>query len=1063
MLGVIDMVMRRARAMFVLMIGILLTGIVSYSYLPVAAEPEIDVPFVSVFVRLDGADPRDVERLITRPIEQELNSLKDLTEMTSYSRLGSMRLILEFDVNLDSEVALDRTRAAMDNVRARLPSEADQPMIEALAVNEEPAIVVSLASHTVPLRQIYREARNLKRDLENLPDVLRVDIRGERERVMEVVISPERLESVGLTATELYQVIRNNNRLITAGRLNSETGAFSVSVPSVIENAVDVYNLPLKSDRDGGTLVLGDVAEVRDTFKDAATYTRINGRPTVSLEVIRRDGAFLIELVDEVRTYVEGWQEEANEAIEIIYSQDSAPWAKGLVSALQGNILTAVLLVMTVVVMALGLRSSLLVGIGVPFSFMVSFIFLYQIGYSFNFMVMFGMLLAMGMLIDGSVVVVEYADRKMAEGADPATAYRTAAKRMFWPVTASVFTTLAAFLPLVLWPDISGKFMRYLPVTVFGVLLASLMYALIFLPVLGAYFARPNRHVDIDQVSRLEYAHPSELSGATGLYARGLFKLMRHPVLTLMTGIFLLMLIYQIYGHHNHGVKFFTETEPKYLITEVRARGNISTEEKRDLIIQAEREITQLDEIETAYTAVGARWRGSPPDTIGLIYIALKDYDQRTRPGKEALRDINERTSDIPGVIVSTREMEQGPPVGRPIQIELLSDYSEALEVEARKVMEMLRQIPDITEVDSTLPLPQIEWKLQLDKPRADALGVNLAEAGAMLQLVTNGILVDKYRPDGHDDEVDIRVRYDDAERSLTQIDSLRLASRNGPVPLSSIAQLKPVQGVSTIYHVDGVGRHVVNADLAPGVLPASKMEAIRSWLADPASDIDPRVKIKLRGSDEKESEAGLFLAGAGLLALCLMLVMLVIQFNRVYQAILILSAIVMSTAGVLIGLLVSGRPFSIIMTGVGIVALAGIVVNNNIVLIDTYNHLRRQYPNVPHDELVVRTSVLRLRPVLLTTTTTILGLLPISLHLSFDFISGSIVYGGETTAWWVQMANAIVWGLGFSTLLTLVMTPAALHLPAAIKTAWRARSIFRSRSVAPGRASKSAEASPGA
>ena len=1044
MLNIIDYAINRQRAVLALLVVLMVAGMVARSMLPEAAEPEVDVPFVRVSVFYQGAAPDDMERLVTRPIEQEMRSVEGLKEMHSYTRLSITSMFLEFDVAIPAEIALDRARLALDRVKPKLPTEADEPFIDNLSVTDAPIIIVSFASQTVPARELYSIARRFKLELEHISQVLAVDVSGTRERQVEVVVRRERMEALGLSIQTLYDLVASNNRLITAGRLDSGEGAFNIQVPGVVNDVRDLLAIPLKT-ADGSTIVLGDVAEVRDGFKDASSYARINGRPTVSLLVTRRQGSFLLETVQAVQDRVDDMKGGLPPGVEVLYTRNQAPEAKATVSQLQGNILTAILLVMTVVVGALGLRSAGLVGVGVPFSMLVSFIALVILDYSFNFMVMFGFLLAMGMLIDGSVVIVEYADRKMSEGAQPTEAYREAARRMFWPVAASVATTLAAFLPLFFWPGVSGKFMRYLPVTAATVLASSLLYALLFLPALGARFGRPALGTEeaLSRVRELEHGDPRKLGGLVGIYARFMKGLLEIPGRTLLISFGVLLLIFKVYWDHNRGLQFFIDLEPQLLNVEVRARGNLAGDELRDLMVRVEERLLRAPAVQEVYLQTGSRRHNSPPDTIGLLYVELIPFRQRVLSGDTILKEMRASVRDLPGIIVTINEEERGPPVGSAIEVEMSSDNRALIEQQVVLVEAKLSSMEGLRDVDSTLPLPTIEWRLQVDKARAHELGVNLTEAGSMVQLVTNGLLITKYRPVDYDDEVDIRLRFDSRQRTLKGIENLQISTASGTaVPLSSFSSFQPVRGVSTLHRVAGRSVYTVTAGVEPDVQPSSKMSELRQWLAE--SGIDPRVSVRLRGSDEHEREASQFLGAASLAALLLMLLMLIIQFNSFYQAVLILSAVVMSVAGVLLGTLIRGDTFSIIMTGVAVIALAGIVVNNNIVLIDTYNHLRREQPGIPHHEIVLRTCVQRLRPVLLTTGTTILGLLPISLHLSIDFVARTVEYGGETAGWWVQMASAIVWGLGFSTLLTLIVTPAALHAPYLLRSNWRAMRLRR-------------------
>jgi multidrug efflux pump len=696
----------------------------------------------------------------------------------------------------------------------------------------------------------------------------------------------------------------------------------------------------------------------------------------------------------------------------------------------------------------MGLRSGIIVGLGIPVSFLFSLIFIYLLGYTFNFMVMFGMLLGLGMLIDGAIVVTEYADRKMTEGFDNRSAYALAAKRMFWPVTASVATTLAAFLPLMFWPGISGKFMRYLPVTVFTVLSGSLLYALVFGPALGAMFGKAGSRdaKAMETLKQLEDGDPTRLPTLTGLYARVLSLATRYCTVTLGVTIAILIATFIAYGNYGNGMIFFSTAEPKFAQIAVRARGNLSADEINVLVGEVEDEILQVRGIQgsNTYTMIpGAASRRGGFDRIGSIFIELLDEDMRDRTGTEILEEIRSRTASITGVIVEVQKQEQGPHNGKPIEIQFSSHDKRLLEPAVARVYEHLaNEVDGLRDIEDTRSMPGIEWKLTVDRAQAALYGADVSQVGVAVQLVTNGVKVGEYRPDKSDDAVDIRVRYPRGSRGINALDELKVSTPQGLVPISNFVHREPGPNVDTIERFNGVPVEYIRTDVAPGVLADTKVKEVQAWLDE--QRFDPGLKIEFRGTNEEQNEAMGFVGVAFLLSLLLMFVLLVTQFNSFYQSALILFAVILSTAGVLLGLLATGQPFSAILTGVGIVALAGIVVNNNIVLIDSYNHLRREHPELDYVALIVRTGAQRLRPVMLTTVTTVFGLLPLASNLSIDLVNRSIVHGGMMSTFWVPLSQAIVSGLSFATLLTLVTTPAMLAVPHQLRqaTGWLSQRV---------------------
>ena len=1050
----IDSAISRSRSTLLIMMVLVMCGLVARAALPIANDPHIVLPFFYVAVPHEGISPEDAERLLVQPMEIELRKLEGIEEVTSMATEGRATILVEFDVAYDLNEAQVDVREAVDRGKAEIPSTADEPIVREMDVEDFPLIQVNLLSNGANERQIYQAALDLRDDIEALPSVLSADLQGHREEVLEVIIDPQALEAYQISSEELVSILSRNNRLIPAGSIESGTGRFSVKVPSVVEETSDVMSLPLATSGNA-VVTLGDVAQIRSTFKDRTSHARYNGREAIYVTVKKRSDANVIDTANAVLAVVEETRERTPPSIEIVPSQNTAEFAATQVTELQGNIITALALVMTVVVAAMGFRSGVIVGLGIPVSLLCSIIIIYLLGYTFNFMVMFGMLLGLGMLIDGAIVVTEYADRRMSEGIEHREAYAEAVKRMFWPVTASTATTLAAFLPLIFWPGIAGQFMRYLPVTVFTVLSGSLLYALLFGPVLGTIFGRRTAQNSDAQADyeELEHGDPTRLGGATGVYARLLRSVTQHPTMTIGLILSLLFGIFWAYGQYGRGMVFFNDADPQFLTVSVNARGNFSAEEANRLVLDVESEILQVAGIRSVNTqsvAPGSgggidRRGGSASDRIGSIFIELLPEGNRKRNGFDVLRELRERTANFAGIGVEVSSMEQGPPVGKPIQIELRSRERELLEPALKRIRDYLDTLPKLVDIDDSRALPSIEWRMQVDRAQAAIYGADVLSAGVALQLVTGGVKIAEYRPNTADDAVDIRARFPQNERGINAMQELRLTTPQGQVPLSNFVRIQPAPGVDTFERIDGMPVERVRADVVQGVLADSMVRKVEQWLA--TQEFDHRIDIRFRGANEEQADSMAFVQGAFLLSLLLMFVLLVTQFNSFYQSGLILLAVIMSTAGVLLGLLVTSAPFSAILTGVGVVALAGIVVNNNIVLIDTFNHVRQHHPELSTRDCIVRAGAQRLRPVMLTTVTTVFGLLPLACGLSVDLVNRSISASGQMATFWGPLSQAIVFGLSFATILTLIATPAFLALPARLQNYWQ-----RGRAAPPSR-----------
>ncbi len=1034
MKSLIESAFNRTRTTLSLLAVLVLAGIMARTALPIANDPHVELPFYYVGVVHEGISPEDAERLLVQPMEAELRKLEGVVELQSTAAEGMASFFIEFDVSHDLSQAIGDTREAVDRARAELPETAEEPFVNELTADDFPMLLINFVGSDTSERSVYREALKLQNEIESIPSVLSADMRGQREEVLEVTINPDALNAYRISAEGLIATLQRNNRLIPAGAVDLDRGRFAVKVPAVVEQAKDILDLPIRSS--GDTVVtLADVADVRRTFKDRTSYARYNGRDAISIRVEKRANANVIDSVNEVLAAVEAARLTLPAGMDIITSQNQAEFANTQVKELEGNILTALAVVMVIVVAVMGFRSGLVVGLGIPFSLLFSITVIYLLGYTFNFMVMFGMLLGLGMLIDGGIVVTEYANRKMAEGMHHKQAYAESVKRMFWPVAASTATTLAAFLPMLFWPGVSGQFMVYLPVTVFTVLLGSLLYALLFGPVLGSLLGQPGRHNTraIREQALLESGDLAELRTFTGRFTMFLGGVCKRPLMTVGIVLALLGSVFWAYGRYGVGMIFFSDADPQFITVSVLGRGNFSANEINDLVLEVENAVIDIPGIrfvntQTMLPGDSGTSLGSSSDQIGSMFLELYPESGRSVKGNEVMRLVRERTSRLAGIRVEVRPLEKGPPVGKPIQIELTSRDRSLLEPAMAEIRAYLDTLPELVDIDDTAALPSIEWRVEVDREQAALYGADVAAAGLAVQLVTNGVKVGEYRPDDADDSVDIRVRYPRDERGITAIGELRLSTSQGMVPLSNFVRVLPAPGVDSFKRINGLPVERIRAEVVEGVMADAMVREIDAWLQQQA--FDPALNIRFRGANEEQADSMVFISAAFLLALGLMFILLVTQFNNFYQSTLILASVIMSTAGVLLGLLVLGNPFSALLTGVGVLALAGIVVNNNIILIDTFNHIRRGNPDLDTREVIVRATAQRLRPVLLTTVTTVSGLLPLASGYSVDLVARTVTANGDMAIFWAPLSQAIVFGLSFATILTLIVTPAMLALP---------------------------------
>ncbi|GHC18671.1 efflux RND transporter permease subunit [Aidingimonas halophila] len=1005
----IEAALDRSRTTLLLLIFLLLAGIWAYQAIPKEANPDVPIPMIYVSMSLEGVSPEDAERLLVRPMEQELRTIVGVDRMTSQSSEGHASVTLEFDAGFDSRQALADVRERVDIARTDLPDEAEDPRVIEVNVSEFPVLTIGLSGQ-LEQSQLQRIARDLQEEIEGIPEVLEAEIGGEREELLEIIVDPMVLDSYGVDFESLFNRVSRNNRLVAAGSLDTGAGRQALKVPGVIENLNDVMAMPVKVDGDQ-VVTFGDVAYIRPSFKDPTGFARINEAPAVVLEISKRAGANIIETIDSIEALFDEAGAMMPDELETTTIMNQSETVEDMLSELLNNVLTAVVLVLIVILASMGPRSALMVGLTIPGAFLSGILLIWALGYTLNIVVLFALILVAGMLVDGAIVVSELADRHLREGRPPARAWIDAASRMAWPIIASTATTLAVFLPLLFWPGVVGEFMKYLPATVILCLLASLAMALIFLPTLGGVFSR--------SAPRQE----SLITAGGRTYRHLLALLLKRPGLTLLGAIIIMGLIYGSYARFNHGVEFFPSVEPDSAQVMIRSRGDFSAEEGDAIVRRVEKRLVGMKEVDNLYArsfAVSDEQLGA--DVIGQLSFQLDDWQTR-RPASDILEDMRERTSDLPGIELEFREQEQGPVAGKPVQLELSSSDPDAIERAVEQVRRTMTELGGFRDIEDNRSLPGVEWRVQVDREAASRFGADVASVGNAVQLTTNGLLVSEYRPERANDEVDIRVRLPEAWRNLDQLGRLTLASERGQVPISHFVDLEPAPKVGTLHRVDGRRAITVEADVAGGYQANERIQTLLSSL----EDMPEGVQLDVTGEQEDQQETANFLVVAFIVAIFLMALILVTQFNSLYQAMLVLSAIVFSTAGILLGLLVNGQPFGIVMVGMGIIALAGIVVNNNIVLIDTYNQLRGD--GLTPRDAALEAGGLRLRPVLLTAITTVLGLMPMVLGVNVNLLAPSLGIGAPSTQWWTQLSSAIAGGLSFATLLTLLLTPCMLVL----------------------------------
>ena len=1116
-MNIIDFALSKARVFVGILVFIIISGAATYITIPKESTPDVNIPIIYVSLSQTGISAEDSERLLVKPIEDEVKSVEGIKEVRSTAYSGGGNVLLEFDAGFNADQAIQDVREKVDRAKGDLPDEANEPTVNEVNISTFPILLISLVGD-LPDRALQDLAVELQDEIETISSVLEAKIGGKRNEQVDILIDKTALESYDIDLQSLINTVRQNNMMVSAGGQDTGDGSFNVKVPGLFENIEDVLNTPIKSSGDS-VITFRDIASIKRTFEDRQTYAKVNGSNSVTIQVSKRIGENIIQTIDEVKRVVSVASSDFPPNINVLYSQDQSKYIKTMLNSLQNNVIAAIILVLIIILGALGVRSGLLVGLSIPGSFLSGLLALSIMGFTINIVVLFALILSVGLLVDGAIVVVEYADRKLKEGLSIVDAYAEASKKMSLPIISSTATTLAAFIPLIFWPGLAGEFMKYLPITLICVLTSSLFMALLFVPVLGTvlnniariflqiiipaifaliifnlisygtgfinenylyipitiikyilpiivfififskiipriYKLTENKSLKSDEITESAKILSSEsnlsvsnIKGFIGIYVKIISFLLNHPAKVLISAIVVLIAVNFSYTRIGSGVEFFPSVEPDLAKIVVFARGNLSVEEKKNYVERVENIILQIqnrnNEFKSIYSLSGnvsERSEGSE-DFIGSISLEYNDWNNR-RPSLVILDEILNTTKSIKGIKVETREQEGGPSSGKPINIKLTSIDKNLLLFESEKLKKFIDNYPDLMNIEDNLPAPGIEWEINVDRKQASKFGVNISSIGNVIKLSTNGLKLGEYRPNDSNESIPIYLRYPNEGRTLDTINNLRISTQNGLVPISNFVDIKASNTVGNIIRVDSKNAINIQADIKPGVFADFKIRELEYVLGItdqtpfikgklmtdlPRYKLDGNVRAELIGENQDQQEAQAFLTKAFSVALFMMLMILLLQFNSFYSGLLILFAVVMSTAGVLIGLMITGQAFGIVMTGVGVIALAGIVVNNNIILIDTFDFLKNKTDSVK--EAIIKTGAQRLRPVLLTTTTTVLGLLPMVTMTNIDFVTREVTRGSPDTQWWVQLSTAIVFGLIFATILTLIVTPSALML----------------------------------
>ncbi len=1014
-----DAAIDRRSTVFALMLIILIVGIYSYIVLPRESTPDITVPYVLVVTPYEGVTPADVESLITHPIERKLKGLKDVEEIRSVSAEGSSMITIEFAPDVDIDDALQKVRDKVDQAKRDLPNDLDEdPSILEINLSEFPILMVAVSgdqSETV-LKAVGEE---LEDRIEQISGVLDVVLTGGRERQIRVEFDPDRLYAYRISLSEVISAIQRENVNIPGGSIDIGRGKYLLRIPGEFTDPAEIDNLVL-TQREGRAIYFKDVAQIIDAFEDRISYARLNGEQSVSLAIKKRTGANIIEVADQVFALLETADSYLPPGVKLSVTFNQAKDIRRMVAELENSIITGLILVVTVLFLFLGLRNSFFVALAIPFSMLLSFAVLQLLGITLNMVVLFSLILALGMLVDNAIVIVENVYRHMQEGKSGPRAAKNAVSEVGWPVISSTTTTLCAFFPLIFWPGIMGEFMKFLPETLIVTLSASLFVALVINPTLCAHF------MSLGKKDLLSEREPVKI---IRFYAASLEFALRHRLLVVVGAFLLLVGISAAYAMIGHGVELFPDIEPNQAYVEIKAPEGTNLEAGDRLARRVEDIVADETDLRYVVAEVGTSSSdqgGSDAVQSNLSKVSLDFVERKDRAesSDQVLARIRAAVEPISGAEFKVEKQEEGPPTGPPVSVEISGDEIAVLELLVTEAKNLIKDTAGLVDLKDDFAKAKPEIRIDVDREKASLLGLSTADISEMVKAAISGSKLGVFREG--EDEYDIIARMPEARRtSVADIENLLIPAADGsPIPLSTVARVQLGAGYGSIRHIDQKRVVTISANTY-GRNSNEVLAEVQSRLAQ--LSLPGGYQINYSGEQEEQQKAAAFLSKAFVGAILLIMLVLITQFNSVLQTLIVMTSVILSLTGVFLGLMITVTPFGVIMTGIGVISLAGVVVNNAIVLIDYINQLIRD--GMESNAALIRAGTVRFRPVLLTAATTILGLLPMAIGVSYDFRTLSWEIGGESADWWGPMAVAVIFGLAFATLLTLIVVPVLYSL----------------------------------
>ena len=1022
-----ELAVRNALTVFTLMVIIVVIGAASYIGMPREASPDVKIPFVLVAAPYLGASPADVEQLVTRKLEQQLKGIPDLVEMISSSLEGAAQISLEFSTDVEMSDALQKVRDAVEMAKPELPEDVrDDLVIQEISSSDWPIMQILLSASYDPVR-LKNVAEDLQEEIERVDGVLGVTLNGAVQQEVRVDVDPERLRYYGLALADVIDALRFENVNIPGGELGLGTYDYQVRVPGEFASVEEIPRILVNAGVDG-PVSLGQVATVGLAIAERKTYSRLNGVESVSLSITKRSGENIVRIADDIHALVESARSTLPAGTQLTVTGDQSVYIRDMVKELENNILSGLILVVAVLFLFLGWTNAFFVGSAIPFSMLITFMILNALGITLNMVVLFSLILALGMLVDNGIVVVENIYRHRGLGMGRREAALVATQQVAAPVIASTLTTVCAFGPLIFWPGIMGEFMKYLPITVIVALLSSLFVALVINPVLCSTLMKvPGRR-------QPGHDRLGDRLMAFGLrsYEPTLRWVLARPWRTIIGMGALLVLVLVVFGRFNAGVELFPDTDPTFAYVRIESPSGTRVEQSDAYARQVEGPVAALPDLVAHWTDVGTTGgdgfgSGGSGGNLATVSMEFVKKEERDHSSRESVAALRERLAGFTGAELTIDKMEEGPPTGKPVNIEISGDDFATLGELASLVAERIRDLPGLVDLESDYDRGRPELRVTPDPERAARLGLRTIDLASHLRTAIHGEEVGEYRVG--EDEYDIVVRLaEPARENVEDLESLTLFYEGRHVPLSSFATLRFATGLGAITRIDSRRVVTVSADVAEGANGNALLAQVQARLTD--FPLPPGYHVDFTGESEDQEESNTFLFKQSFpIVLMLIMLVLIAQFTSITVPFVIMSSVVLSLIGVCAGLLIHRMPFGIIMTGVGVISLAGVVVNNAIVLLDYTLKLRAE--GKERIDAIVQAGMTRFRPVVLTAVTTVLGLIPLTTGFSVDFegmVQGdfrhAVVLGGDSSQWWGPMGVAVIWGLTVATFLTLVVVP---------------------------------------